>query len=442
MQRIDDPTADDTDPAKLKFTEGNPATGVPATILRAAWANSIQEELSYVIETLGIALNPADNTQLYTALEAWISSSLSGRVANAFQASPKSPASMKVGVSAGYVFVDGTLTEVAQQDTATITAPVSNSRIDRIVVTRATGVVSVVTGTASASPSAPAIPTGKNPIAQVLLTSASTSITAGMIKDERAIDSMGLGLAAFKNLGADIVDNGSGDLTSKRVISFKTGDYTLVGSDRNKEIAFAITGTTTLTSPSGATLGAGYSVDVINRVTSTANLTISSVSNLYGGVTIATSMSLAPGESGRITSDGSALLVTNLVRIIPAATTSLAGKVQLATTAEVDTGTDTAKAVTPAALAGSKLTIKASWDMTSAGALTSGFNVTSTVRNSMGNYTVNLSITAPASYAMGLESTQLIIQRVTKGTTSINYKTGFGGTYNAADADSSGMIIY
>lgn len=92
------------------------------------------------------------------------------------------------------------------QRTAAITAPVSNSRIDRIVIDAATGAVSVITGTASPTPSAPAITAGKIPVAQVLLTSATTAITNSMITDERAFNSLG----AITATSGDVVISGAG----------------------------------------------------------------------------------------------------------------------------------------------------------------------------------------------------------------------------------------
>lgn len=99
--------------------------------------------------------------------------------------SPGTP-DMTVRLDAGYVFNGTTLTEVAAQSTAVITAPVSNPRIDRVVVDAATGAVSVIQGTEAASPSAPAITAGKLPIAKVALSVGQTSITNSNLTDERA----------------------------------------------------------------------------------------------------------------------------------------------------------------------------------------------------------------------------------------------------------------
>lgn len=92
---------------------------------------------------------------------------------------------MTVVLDAGSLRTGTTLTEKAQQATGTITAPVTNPRIDRIVIDGSTGVVSVIAGAEAASPSAPAIASGKIPVAQVLLQTNSTAITNSMLTDER-----------------------------------------------------------------------------------------------------------------------------------------------------------------------------------------------------------------------------------------------------------------
>ncbi|MGE4292401.1 MAG: hypothetical protein AB7E32_09340 [Desulfovibrio sp.] len=67
MKRIDHSTAADE-----RFTEGNPATGTPATVVTADWLNGIQEELVHVITQAGITLDGEDLTQVYQAIAAMI----------------------------------------------------------------------------------------------------------------------------------------------------------------------------------------------------------------------------------------------------------------------------------------------------------------------------------------------------------------------------------
>lgn len=120
------------------------------------------------------------------------------RLAAAFATHEQSTPNMTVRVDAGPLFDGVTLTEVAAQSTGTITAPVTNPRIDRVVIDNTTGGVSVVAGTEAASPVAPAIPAGKSPNCQVLLATSSTTITNSMITDERDLSKLGLAGALVK----------------------------------------------------------------------------------------------------------------------------------------------------------------------------------------------------------------------------------------------------
>ena len=76
MHRIDDPTAVPTLPAPRApgvpgyFTGGSPgSSGFAATVVRYEFMNSLQEELSHVVEAAGLTLNKTDNTQLFQALQ-------------------------------------------------------------------------------------------------------------------------------------------------------------------------------------------------------------------------------------------------------------------------------------------------------------------------------------------------------------------------------------
>ena len=51
-----------------KFTEGNPSTGVPATVVSDDWLNHVQEEIAQFIEYTGATLSKLDDNQLQTAL--------------------------------------------------------------------------------------------------------------------------------------------------------------------------------------------------------------------------------------------------------------------------------------------------------------------------------------------------------------------------------------
>lgn len=77
MHRIDGPgTYDSAPPARGGvnppgyFGGGDPASGRQSTRVTYEWCNSVQEELSTCIESAGIVLDKADNTQLMRAIVA------------------------------------------------------------------------------------------------------------------------------------------------------------------------------------------------------------------------------------------------------------------------------------------------------------------------------------------------------------------------------------
>lgn len=84
MYRIDDATAATSLPAPEAaaaegyFTEGNPATGTPATKVRASWLNMLQEELRAVV--VGAAMTPSKTTynQVFSAIQSLIKAAAQG----------------------------------------------------------------------------------------------------------------------------------------------------------------------------------------------------------------------------------------------------------------------------------------------------------------------------------------------------------------------------
>ncbi len=124
-----------------------------------------------------------DSTTYKSALDG--NGSVMARLAAAFAPSRQATPNMTVAVGAGALMAWGNVVPVAAQSTAVITAPVSNPRIDRVVIDAGNGVIATVLGTESATPTAPAIPSGYLPIAQVLLQPGVGSITNAMITDER-----------------------------------------------------------------------------------------------------------------------------------------------------------------------------------------------------------------------------------------------------------------
>ncbi len=104
---------------------------------------------------------------------------------------PYGSTAMTVNVAPGHLYTGGVLIESSAWTSSTIVAPVSNSRIDRIVLNNTTGIPSVVAGTASSAPVAPAIPTGYGPIAQVLTSTATTALGNSTLTDERDFTKIG-----------------------------------------------------------------------------------------------------------------------------------------------------------------------------------------------------------------------------------------------------------
>lgn len=72
MHRIDSSTAT----ADHKFTLGDPANQVPATVITADIMNAFQEELVQVVDDAGASLNKADNTQVSTAITTRINAAI------------------------------------------------------------------------------------------------------------------------------------------------------------------------------------------------------------------------------------------------------------------------------------------------------------------------------------------------------------------------------
>ncbi|EIN02303.1 hypothetical protein WQE_04922 [Paraburkholderia hospita] len=75
MYRIDDATAGtslptpETAATEGYWIEGNPATGTPATKIRASWLNMIQEELCAILAAAGIARSKTTYNQVNSALQ-------------------------------------------------------------------------------------------------------------------------------------------------------------------------------------------------------------------------------------------------------------------------------------------------------------------------------------------------------------------------------------
>jgi hypothetical protein len=94
---------------------------------------------------------------------------------------------MTVTVDAGKVFKENTFTSKSEQITSTITAPVTDPRIDRIAIDITTGNIVIIPGTENVSPVAPDYSNNHYPICQFQLEISTTSIIDSTIVDERAL---------------------------------------------------------------------------------------------------------------------------------------------------------------------------------------------------------------------------------------------------------------
>ncbi len=114
---------------------------------------------------------------------------VNGNTITQFFVHEQSAPNMTVRCSAGTILsTANAIVSVAAQDSPTITAPSSgNQRYDRITIDEDTGSLFIVSGTASASPTLPTIPTNKIPVAYMLISDSTTSITNSIITDERPV---------------------------------------------------------------------------------------------------------------------------------------------------------------------------------------------------------------------------------------------------------------
>lgn len=180
---------------------------------------------------------------------------VAARIVDNFAPHAAASPNMTVILDAGHIFDGITQTEVAQQTSGAIAAPSgSNKRIDRAVIDRFTGTLSIITGTpTTGTPAVPAITAGNAPVAQIGTTaspllSTTTAITNSMIVDERDTPVLGRGTAGENNVGNTLKASGNTlntKLTTEgSLASASTAD---LGSITTTNI-INITGTTTITS--------------------------------------------------------------------------------------------------------------------------------------------------------------------------------------------------
>lgn len=318
------------------------------------------------------------------------------RIAASFAPHQQTTADMTVRIDSGALLNGTTLTEVAAQSTSTIIAPVTNPRIDRVVVNSTTGVVSVIAGSEAASPTAPAITTGTNPLAQIALTVAQTEIANADITDERVPPSIDLSNIAI------------------------TGG--------------TITGITQL--------------EVDGTASAAASLVLAEdTDNGTNNITIQAPSAIASDKVFSLPdTTGTAALTSQLAST---ATTSAEGLVELGTATEVKAGTDTSR-VSPISAIGDHLGVADAWlNMNGQGtiAIRDDHNISSITDYGTGQYgatftnnmpNVNYSVTSGIGFAGATVSPILGLHasdRTTEQAPSVSAFRWYTSDWNGAASD-------
>lgn len=118
---------------------------------------------------------------------------------------------------------------------------------------------------------------------------------------------LGLGVAAVEALGADIVDDGSGNLTTKVVVNAQAvQNYPIVAGDRNKIVTRTNASAMGDTLPNANTLPAGWKTEVKVLASSVAAETITPAAGTIDGLA---AIVVQPGRGVRIFGDGTSYLV-------------------------------------------------------------------------------------------------------------------------------------
>ena len=109
-----------------------------------------------------------DNAERLAAIEFALAASGNGigQTGGALAVTAEGTPSMTVDIATGWAVVSGQVTALRAATTLTFVAPVTDPRIDLIVINQ-TGTVSAVAGTENASPSAPSVPSDSIEIAKV-----------------------------------------------------------------------------------------------------------------------------------------------------------------------------------------------------------------------------------------------------------------------------------
>lgn len=126
---------------------------------------------------------------------------------------------------------------------------------------------------------------------------------------------------------------------------------TVTDADRNKVfLVDSTSGNITLTLPAAATVGSGFTIAVKKVVSANSVIIDGNASETIDGAVTKTLSTQY--DAVVIACDGSnwSIIASNLIQVIPNASTTERGIIEIATDAEVQTGTDTDRAVVPSSM--------------------------------------------------------------------------------------------
>jgi len=180
----------------------------------------------------------------------------------------------------------------------------------------------------------------------------------------------------------------------------KTGAYTVVETDIGKTILVDATGgAVTITLLAAATAGDGFALTV-KKVDASANaVTVDGdASETIDGAT--TYVLTEENEAVTVETDGTDWYSTATRVEVPTASDTVPGIIEIATAAEIVTGTDTTRAVTPGRMTNHWGVAKGMARVTGGGSTTSSKgNISSVSRTGLGVYRVTLSAAMSEIYA-------------------------------------------
>jgi hypothetical protein len=155
---------------------------------------------------------------------------------------------------------------------------------------------------------------------------------------------------ALRTIMAQVAAGILGGLFSGVPTATKSADYTVLTTDRGT--LFDCTSNLTLSLPAAATAAASFSF--IAKANGASVIIDPSSTELIDG---ASTVTLTTGQAALVVCTGTAWKTAYIAATPASATTSASGIVELATDAETQTGTDTARAITPSNLTAKEATV-------------------------------------------------------------------------------------